>query len=1372
MRGLSAVVSLVLILAVSLSAIGQDCDSIPVHFLFTDSTGISYPAVIDSTTAPCSLEACDEIGVFDGDLCVGAAVYEGSWPLTISAWADDPATPEVDGYTVGDTMSFRVWHAEAMTEQQTVSTYSDGDGTFGAGPLAQLYISCCTYPDSPGAPAVSDDNPCSGAQFTVSWESVTGAIEYRLTENGELIYQGPETMITRDNIAGLYSYRVQACGPCQCSAESPATSVEIDSLPPAPSGLDIAPDPVCVDGLYCLTWYAVSGATRYEYRQGEGPWMDVGNATQRCFSPGAAGQYSYQVRACDECGCGPASASDSVTVKTVPPALDTIILSPDTACVSVQFCLSWDTIAGAVRYDIRRGGGVWMDVGNSTVACFTESTPGEYTYSVRACNECGCTNPAASRTVSVRAIPAVPAEPVVSINPACIDEEYCLSWTPVAGADRYELRENGGSWQDLGDTTSWCTSQPAMGLFAYELRACNGCGCSSPASAATVSVQSTPSPPAPVNISAGEVCLDEEYCLNWSPVATATMYQYSENGSGWIDIGDTTSLCLSHDTAGFYTYRIRAGNGCGFGTASASVAVTVEEAVESPDQPLVDINPACVNHGYYIEWAQVGGATRYEVRADSGLWVSVGTLTYAFYASSIPGEHVYEVRACDHCGCSPPSDPVTVAVESVPSAPAQIQADDSMVCAEQLFCLTWDSVEGADRYEIRDQGGLWFDVGDTTTACITEESVGGYNYEVRACNHCGCSDPSPTVSVLVSPPPSQPAPPTAQPNPVCAGQEVCLEWSALPGVDNYQLRRDSGLWNDLGDTNRTCLALDTFGDYLFELRACDECGCSLPSDPLLVTVPAAIAAPEQVSISDDTLCVGAEYCLNWASVEGAESYEIRVNAEAWTSAGLDTSICYTPTAAGDYHYQVRACGPCGCGAPGPEAAVSILDRPGQPSQPTADTDTACVGGDVCLTWTPTTGAAYYQLREVGGMWLDVADSLRYCFSRSSPGDYRFVIRACNDCGCSDESPVRIVTFEPRPGIPGAPIIVSSPICTGSELCMQWAPVGGATSYEWQQDNGPWIDVGAETMHCLPSAPMGEHQYRVRACAGCGCGDPGPAKTVDIGTTPGALDSVIVSTDPVCQDGEFCLTWPALINAKVYHVSVDNGPWTSVGSSRSYCDTLIDSENHSFYVRGCNDCGCGNPAPEVILSPQPLPGRPSLTNCGFDGSQLRMSWTTATNAVDYRIYRDGSQWMATSGTTLVVTPDYGGEHSFYIRAANDCGPGESSDTCLVTLPTGVDDPHDHKALPGEFSLGQNYPNPFNPETRIDFALPRGGTVRIEVVNMLGRTVRVVVDRPMPAGYHSVVWDGTDQRGRVVSSGVYFYRMQAGAFRASRKMLLMR
>jgi hypothetical protein len=111
------------------------------------------------------------------------------------------------------------------------------------------------------------------------------------------------------------------------------------------------------------------------------------------------------------------------------------------------------------------------------------------------------------------------------------------------------------------------------------------------------------------------------------------------------------------------------------------------------------------------------------------------------------------------------------------------------------------------------------------------------------------------------------------------------------------------------------------------------------------------------------------------------------------------------------------------------------------------------------------------------------------------------------------------------------------------------------------------------------------------------------------------------------------------------------------------------------------------------------------------------------------------------------------------------------TINVDLATDVDDDNTLMA-PRTYSLDQNHPNPFNPTTSISFGLPAKSQVRLDVYNVLGQKVRSLVDGDMPAGYHSVTFDGTDSSGRPVASGIYFYRLTTDTFTQSRKMILMK
>jgi hypothetical protein len=94
------------------------------------------------------------------------------------------------------------------------------------------------------------------------------------------------------------------------------------------------------------------------------------------------------------------------------------------------------------------------------------------------------------------------------------------------------------------------------------------------------------------------------------------------------------------------------------------------------------------------------------------------------------------------------------------------------------------------------------------------------------------------------------------------------------------------------------------------------------------------------------------------------------------------------------------------------------------------------------------------------------------------------------------------------------------------------------------------------------------------------------------------------------------------------------------------------------------------------------------------------------------------------------------------------------------------------IPSGYELSQNYPNPFNITTQIDFAVPRLSNITMTIYNILGQVVREWQQNMMSPGIYSVQWDGRNDNGRETASGVYFYRLRAGEFVETRKMVLVK
>jgi flagellar hook assembly protein FlgD len=117
-------------------------------------------------------------------------------------------------------------------------------------------------------------------------------------------------------------------------------------------------------------------------------------------------------------------------------------------------------------------------------------------------------------------------------------------------------------------------------------------------------------------------------------------------------------------------------------------------------------------------------------------------------------------------------------------------------------------------------------------------------------------------------------------------------------------------------------------------------------------------------------------------------------------------------------------------------------------------------------------------------------------------------------------------------------------------------------------------------------------------------------------------------------------------------------------------------------------------------------------------------------------------------------------------------GQQGNVALLSGGSGVSSVGEHDELPDAFSVGQNYPNPFNPTTTIEVTLPVQCDMTVRIFDVLGREVRSFEYEKTPAGVHKIVWDGTNQHGTSVASGVYFYHVRLGEKTAVRRMLMLR
>jgi len=127
---------------------------------------------------------------------------------------------------------------------------------------------------------------------------------------------------------------------------------------------------------------------------------------------------------------------------------------------------------------------------------------------------------------------------------------------------------------------------------------------------------------------------------------------------------------------------------------------------------------------------------------------------------------------------------------------------------------------------------------------------------------------------------------------------------------------------------------------------------------------------------------------------------------------------------------------------------------------------------------------------------------------------------------------------------------------------------------------------------------------------------------------------------------------------------------------------------------------------------------------------------------------------------------------FVFRKNDEGNGEYYFTSFMINEREMNSKIEYVSTPSSYILYQNYPNPFNLETEVKFIIPEPCDVLLKIYNLLGEEIRTLVNERREKGYYTVKWDGKDSRGLTTASGVYFYRLKAGSFVSTKKMILIK
>jgi len=446
-------------------------------------------------------------------------VNGGDWTGVFSDW---PTTWSTSGRS-GGTYRYRVraWNRS---------------GYGGYSPVATFTVQNAGLPPPAWIKAVPGPITTSSS-YLVSWAPVTNATGYQLEQRigsnttWTPLYNGSSMSWQADNQpAGVYRYRARAKSGTVLGAPTSEWVQTVQAAPPAiplPPTILLSSD-TSTDGRYTVSWNAPDRATSYElwekYRYGvnnefgDAAFRKIADSGSRIWSPNPPktgyGNYYYQAKACNVSGCSGPSGTVVVKVllpNVIPGVPANVAVAPNPSTTG-NYTVTWAATPHAARYFVkeRTTGEVpdWSEVtpaGGTTLTQWQTPTPranGKYMFSVKACNDYGCSDESSlTQTVDVKVqIPApTPTTPTnFSAFPTAQEgKPIWFFWGAVAGADRYELQESLITCNRLHDPVNFqfaanaapphtrtgalaiCAGQLANpSNYQYVIRACNGSNCS------------------------------------------------------------------------------------------------------------------------------------------------------------------------------------------------------------------------------------------------------------------------------------------------------------------------------------------------------------------------------------------------------------------------------------------------------------------------------------------------------------------------------------------------------------------------------------------------------------------------------------------------------------------------------------------------------------------------------------------------------------------------------------------------------------------------------------------------------------------------------------------------------------------------------
>ena len=1138
---------------------------------------------------------------------------------------------------------------------------------------------------------------------------------------------------------------------------------------------------LCSPGLVCIGMpTAEKGAATNVISKAAGAEWTNGNL---CFLADSSGTYNFLATVSNACG------SDSCTITVVvtmgqPPVISCPFDPINVVqCVGGQVCVP---VAVSGADSVWAEGASWS---NGTL-CFEAAQSGNYVFTLYASNYCGTVSCSVPVELTITGLPQVGC--IDSVLTALVCGLPGIGSVPLTISNADSITAQEAEWQN-GQLLFPVTQS---GHYVIPVTAYNSCG----STECSVSIDVTALNGAPVI-----ACPFIEQAVTLCtlpgtaeiPLAiteanlVATSYGFWEDGT----------LHFNADTAGFYSIHITASNECG--TEECDVLVNVSKG----EKPVV----ACYEGDEFLRVCSLGdvclplaieGAS--QVSVSGGIW-SNGTLCI-----TADHEGLYEITvvASNQCGETSCSFGVTISLWGKPDILCAAGSSNIGRCGAVEICIPGFFapglfIENASSVEV---------IGGTQRGndlCFYADTSGVYMPVIIAWNECFADTAVCSLLLNVVITESTPAitcPSEPVPVSLCEGGRACVQLP-ISGADDVLI--SGATWSN----GQLCFNAQSSGLYLFEVVASNECGETICTLSVAVTInetptacftPSTTSGKVPVEVTFDN-CSEPSSGVTWLWTFGDGTY----------SSEFEPSKVFS--VAGCYEVRLRVANACFSS----EIFDTICVSDSQLVVPTPEwINVYCQ--NPTLDGTPLSAGDIISAFDIDGILCGMGEV-------REDGAYGFIpIYRDDEFSGEDEgaAPGQPIYFR----INGTPVFASPTVVwttngASFELCSfstdnckelvlheGWNLVSWNIAYSDELEN--MIDGIEGCVEVILGFEQGALTYdpalkgfstlnnvdyysgywfKMNCTATIQLCGPEIASVEAIAITPGWN---LVSYWP--DETLPIATALASIDNLQVALGYDNGALVHIPGSAEY-NTLTDlGPFFGYWIKsGAEDVlaypGFGGSNPVAgARSSSPLAVATSVTpsrswmsiyaqNLTIDyapvsGDAHIEAYTTAGVLVGEGRYSNGVlKFTPVYGNDQIATtyPRDGEEVTLYVNGARTYPDiAFSSDGRRVDIRERFTTASGAGELPTGWSLAQNYPNPFNPSTNIAFSLANATEVHLTVTNLLGQTVRTLAVGSMPSGEHVVTWDGCDDAGKTVSTGVYFYRLETADFTQTRKMMLVK